>query len=199
MASETSNKIFVNDYIVKLQEQIEELQQENMKLKNNGGYVNEGCANHMATKLKDDLIIKLQEENKKLKEENKLLEEYRKMMTECDKANDFEFGIVDEELNPEKLDDMEHLPSHIKKLNTENKKLQELIMYLKEDKKHYEEKFIKERDENRRIGLIDLKEIHYKQMEKDVENYKEQIKKLKEDIKLKDEIISLHEQDEKDS
>ena len=121
--------------IEELHENLEVLNQENRKLKENGGYVDEGCSNHMASILKDDIIKDLQEQN----------------------------------------------------------------FHLKEGKKHYEEKFIKERDENRRIGLIDLKEIHYKQMEKDVENYKEQIKKLQEEIKLKDEIISLHEQDEKDS
>ena len=106
------------------------------------------------------------------------------------------------------------------------------IQELQEEKEHYKQKFIKERDENRRIGLIDLKEIHYKQMEKDVQ--KLQVKNesweienkvlteyidskndsiikleeekhkltqyslsLQEEIKLKDEIIRLHESGEK--
>jgi len=52
-----------------LKKRIEILEKENKKLVNNGGYVGEGCANHIASQLKDDLIIRLKEENKDLGEE----------------------------------------------------------------------------------------------------------------------------------
>ena len=45
--------------------------------------------------------------------------------------------------------------------------LQEELKKQIEEKEHYKQKFIKERDENRRINLIDLKEIHYKQMKEE--------------------------------
>lgn len=64
--------------IKKLQEEIERLKEENKKFADNGGYVDEGCANHMASKLKDDLIIKLREENEKLKEEISNLQDTEK-------------------------------------------------------------------------------------------------------------------------
>ena len=56
-----------------LQKQNKILKQDNKKLIDNGGYVSEGCANHMASKLKDDLIIQLREKNEELKEENQKL------------------------------------------------------------------------------------------------------------------------------
>lgn len=52
---------------------------------------------------------------------------------------------------------------------------------LKHDKQVWKEKFCEEREENRRISLIDLQQIHYKQM-------KEENKKLKEEnVSLKKE------------
>ena len=45
---------------------------------------------------------------------------------------------------------------------------------LKEALEHYKQKFIKERDENRKISMIQLKEIHYKQMEEENEKLKKE-------------------------
>ena len=62
----------IHDYenkIKELQEENEQLQKDCDNFKMNGGYLNENCANYMASKLKDDLIIMLREENEKLKEQ----------------------------------------------------------------------------------------------------------------------------------
>jgi flagellar motility protein MotE (MotC chaperone) len=75
-------------------------------------------------KEQQESIKTLQDE---VKDKQKWLDEWHKMMRECDKANDFPFGIQDEELNPEKLDDMAHLPAHIKKLQEENQELKNTI------------------------------------------------------------------------
>ncbi len=79
----------------------------------------------------------IKEENKKLKDKLKM---WYTMMTACDKANDFAFGCGDEECNPDGLDDMDHLPAHIKKLNDENKKLKEENQKLREVKNKRTEK-----------------------------------------------------------
>jgi len=68
----------LSDTIYDLQKEIERLKEENKKFIINGGYVGEGCANYMAAKLKDDLIIKLREENEKLKEEISNLQDTEK-------------------------------------------------------------------------------------------------------------------------
>ena len=46
-------------------------------------------------------------------------------MTACDKSVDFAFGIRDREVNPELLDDLDHIPYHLKQLTEENKRLKE--------------------------------------------------------------------------
>ena len=103
----------------KLQKENEELKQDNKKLIDNGGYVSEGCANHIFSKLKDDLLIQLREEIKKLKEENeKLKEKYDNLYTECEEHED---QIDLEQFNNEKLIDEN------KKLKEENKKLKERV------------------------------------------------------------------------
>ena len=66
-------------------------------------------------------------------------------------------------------------PKYVKKVTLENEKL-------KEENKYLEGKFIHERDENRRISLIDLKSIHYEKMKKENEKLKEENKKLSETI-----------------
>ena len=105
--------------IKKLQEEIERLKEENKKFIINGGYVGEGCANYMAAKLKDDLIIKLREENEKLKEEISNLQDTEKSfeiiqnITEelCDK----EKRIIDLEKQLKKTEE-EKVKYYIEKL-----------------------------------------------------------------------------------
>ena len=63
-------------------------------------------------------------------------------------------------------------------LKEENEKLNKRLFHEKEDKKYYEEKYIHERDENRRMRLIDLQMIHYEQMKEENKKLKEENKKL---------------------
>ena len=73
-----------------------------------------------------------------------------------------------------------------KKENEELKNVNKLYnkdIHYKQDKiNNLEGKFIHERDENRRISLIDLKSIHYEKMKKENEKLKEENKKLSETI-----------------
>ena len=66
----------------------------------------------------------------KIKELEETLDLYRKMMTKCDKSNKFPFGIQRKKYNPELLDDMDHLPYYIKKINEENKDLKKQLKIL---------------------------------------------------------------------
>jgi len=63
------------DKIFDLQKENKQLQEDCDQFKMNGGYLGENCANYMVSKLKDDLIIQLREENKKLKKERDEKEE----------------------------------------------------------------------------------------------------------------------------
>ena len=68
---------------------------------------------------------------KHIKEQKQCLRHYHTMMTACDKSVDFDFGIQDREYNPELLDDLDHIPYHLKQLTEENKRLKEEIKKLK--------------------------------------------------------------------
>ena len=56
---------------------------------------------------------------------------------------------------------LEYIGELNEELKEENEKLNTRLFHEKEDKKYYEEKYIHERDENRRMRLIDLQMIHY--------------------------------------
>tara|TARA_R100001594_G_scaffold148551_2_gene204022 strand:+ start:594 stop:1679 length:1086 start_codon:yes stop_codon:yes gene_type:complete len=101
--------------IKKLQEEIERLKEENKKFIINGGYVGEGCANYMAAKLKDDLIIKLREENEKLKEEISNIKEISSMEEAFDMVQNLTEELVEKE---ERLMDLE---KQLKTIEEENK------------------------------------------------------------------------------
>mgnify|MGYP003138867029 CR=1 FL=1 len=60
---------------------------------------------------------------KHIKEQKQCLRHYHTMMTACDKSVDFDFGIQNREVNPELLDDLDHIPYHLKQLTEENKRL----------------------------------------------------------------------------
>ena len=62
---------------------------------------------------------------KEIKDLKEQLINYHTMMTACDKSVDFAFGIRDREVNPELLDDLDHIPYHLKQLTEENKRLKE--------------------------------------------------------------------------
>ncbi len=114
---------------------IKKLKEENKKLKQENQKLLDDIELHPDYEdTIESTIETAQKENEKLKDEvkdkQKWLDEWHKMMRNCDKANDFPFGIQDEEFNPEKLDDMAHLPAHIKKLKEENKKLKEELDWI---------------------------------------------------------------------
>ena len=73
---------------------------------------------------------------------------------------------------------LEYIGELNEELNEENEKLNIRLLHEKEDKKYYEEKFIQERDENRRIFNIDLQMIHYEQMKEENKKLKEENTKL---------------------
>ena len=101
----------------KLKKENEELKQDNKKLIDNGGYVSEGCANHIFSKLKDDLLIQLREENKKLKEK---YETFR--VRNCDRMEE-----LVKALSPWKKNNQDHksILEAIVELKQENEELKQ--------------------------------------------------------------------------
>jgi hypothetical protein len=66
-------------------------------------------------------IEKLEEENK---EKEDMLNAYRSMMMKCDSMVEFDFGCQNTpEINPENLNDMEHIPYYINEITEQNEKL----------------------------------------------------------------------------
>ena len=74
------------------------------------------------------------------------------------------------------------LVKQVKDLRTEIKELKELIEYLSERKEYWKEKFTKERDDNRKLSLIELKEIHYQQMKEENKTLKEALNRIRRDL-----------------
>ncbi len=69
-----------------------------------------------------------------------------------------------------------NLPRNLCQFKIEIEKMCDEIIDLNQLKEHYKQKFIQERDENRKLSLIQLKEIHYKQMKEENENLKKENK-----------------------
>ena len=154
-------------------------------------------------------IEEMEEEIKRLREKNKVLEErlmsYHMMMTKCDKANKFEFGCQIKKYNPELLDDQDHLPYHIKKMNEENKQLKEelrmskKIIDSKESSWKTNKRLLQENEElKEKLNFIFPSTTEQKVIEKyqvSRTNHLREIRKLKEENKkVKEENEKLKEQ-----
>jgi len=144
-------------------------------------------------------VKKLRKENEELREDIKDLQnDYRELELEHEAhkiehqelIDDIEEHPLYEEAlekgideNIKELEEADELNKEvIEVLNHNVITYQKEIRKLKEEKEHYEQKFIKERDENRKLGLIELKEIHYKQMKEENTQLKEALNKVRRDL-----------------
>jgi len=222
--------IKISKKVKEQKEQIEQLKQDNKKLIDNGGYVSEGCANHMFSKLKDDLLIQLREENKKLKEKYETfrvrncdrMEELVKALSPWKKNNQDHKSILEaivelKQENEELEEELEIARKIIDSKETSwktNKRLLQENEKLKEENKKLQEHLDKAREvSNKLIGenntTMPSQSCLYRENKKLIEEIKELnkkksikwsreyamplITKLKEELKLKDEIIKLQE------
>lgn len=114
----------------KMELELEEVKNEADNLGKNkcrfGGTLNDKYLDEMLV-VNNNVKILLHPFFKEIKDLKEQLTNYHTMMTACDKSVGFDFGIQDREYNPELLDDLDHIPYHLKELTEENKRLKEQI------------------------------------------------------------------------